>query len=89
MSARRKGKRAPNGVRPDWWQWPTFMTYNAAHWTNSRQTIRVELILPDGNKVDLGHFPNTENHDELRLAVGLRFKEIWDPEKRCRRREPT
>ena len=90
MSTRKKKKRAPDGVRPDWWEYPTFMTYGAGFWPDQMaKTVKVELILPDGNRVNLGRFPAPQNHDELRQAVAERFKEIWDPEKRCRRSEQT
>ncbi len=79
MSARFKNGRTPESVRPNWWEYPTFMTYG------NSEKIMVELILPDGSKVKLGQILKPENQDALRQIVGLRFKEIWDPEKFCRR----
>lgn len=89
MSARRKGKRAQSGVRPDWWRWPTFWIYNTDRWINGMKVVRVDLILPDATKVDLEYFPAAATPDELRRDVGERFKEIWDPVKRCRRPPAT
>lgn len=87
MSARQNKRRAPKSARPEWWEYPTFFIYSADHWGNGTKRSRVELILPDATKVDLGYFPAAENSDELRRAVARRFREIWDPAKRCRRPE--
>jgi hypothetical protein len=85
MSARRKKKQAPKGVRRAWWEYPTFFVFATDHWANGAKKARVELVLPDATKVDLGYFSVAANSNELRLLVGLRFKEIWDPERCCRR----
>lgn len=86
MRARRIKRRAPRGVRPNWWEQPTFMTRNPTHWSDQTpKTIEVTLILPSGEEVPLGRLPD---NSELRLAVGQRFKELWDP-KKFRRRTPT
>lgn len=84
MGARRKNQ-VPKGIQPDWWKSPTFSFYRSG---NPGATVRVELVLPDGAIVNLGRFPDTGDHNELRQAVGLCFKQIWDPEK-FRRRTPT
>jgi len=87
MRARRRKGRAPKSVRPEWWECPTFMTYGSACWLGQTpQIIEVELILPNGEKIKLGRLPDDHN---LRLSVGERFKELWDPKKRCRRTPMT
>lgn len=84
MSARRKNKRAPSGVRRTWWELPTFTVYGSGR-RDPAEKIRVELVLPDGAKVNLGLFLSTTPNDKLRFLVGLRFKEIWDQEKQRQR----
>ena len=88
MRVRQKKGRAQKNVRPGWWKNPTFYTYGADRWNNGEEKIRVELILPDATRVNLGYFPRAMKPEELRHLVGLRFKEIWDP-KNCRQRTPT
>jgi hypothetical protein len=85
MKARRKKKRAPRNAQPEWWESPTFFTRQACIYNPEKKLVIVTLILPDGVKVDLGRFTETGNPDDLHRAVALRFKEIWDPGKRCRR----
>ncbi len=75
--------------RPGWWKSPTFCTYGTIQWNNGAEKIRLELILSDATRVDLGYFPCAMKPEELRRLVGLRFKEIWDPVKRCRRPPAT
>ncbi|MFA5413675.1 MAG: hypothetical protein WC348_04005 [Patescibacteria group bacterium] len=90
MGARPKNRRAPKSVRPKWWEYPTFATYGQnGDPGKSTGTVRVELILPDGSRVNLGQLPNPANNDALRRAVAERFKKIWDPAKRCRHSEQT
>jgi len=88
MSARRKKGRAQKSVRPDWWEQPTFYTYADSREINGQKRHRVELILPDATRVNLGYLPAEANSNELRYLVGLQFKEIWDPKKN-QRRTPT
>lgn len=86
MSARREKGRAPKGVRPEWWERPTFMTRGPTCWPDqTTKMVEVELILPNGEKVKLGQLPDDCN---LRLVVGQHFKELWDP-KKFQRRTPT
>jgi len=85
MSARQKKKRAPRGAQPEWWESPTFYTRQACVYNPEKKLVTVQLVLPDGTRVDLGRFTETGNHDDLRHAVADRFKEIWDPEKCCRK----
>lgn len=89
MSARQNKKRSPKSARPEWWERPTFSVYSADRWGNDAKKSRVELILPDATKVDLGYFSAAADSDELRRAVAERFREIWNPIKHCRRSEET
>jgi hypothetical protein len=89
MSARQKKKRAPKSAQSKWWEYPTFWTFQSAFYHPAKKLLRVDLILPDGRKIDLGKFPDTGNANELRHAVAERFRKIWDPVKRCRRPEKS
>ncbi len=85
MSARQKKKQALKSARPEWWERPTFYISSSGSWENATKKSRVELVLPDATKVDLGYFSAAVNSDELRREVAEKFREIWDPTKRCRR----
>jgi hypothetical protein len=88
MSARGKKKLALKGARKAWWESPTFTVYGGGR-RDPAEKIRVELVLPDGAKVNLGLFLSTIPNGKLRFLVGLRFKEIWDQERHCRRTSTT
>lgn len=85
MSVRPKKKLVRRGVRSNWWEWPTFFTRRAYFRNLDENPIIVELILPDGAKINLGRFPDTGNPDDLRRVVARHFRKIWDPSKCCQR----
>ncbi len=85
MKAIRKKKRAPKSAEPEWWEYPTFFTRQACIYSQEKKLVVVQLVLPDGTRVDLGRFPDTGDHNDLRRAVAAHFRKIWDPVKRCRK----